>query len=329
METCRKFSIEFEIPEVVYNVKSSSICNFCTPQQSVRDCISHILENHLHEIFQRTNYVDTMKNLQCCIQEYTTASLRDFVFHFGMNHGPVGFRTSGNFTFFVTHTPFLEPHFGNENLEQMEQHVKPTMIFQTVPQDNYEDELHSKVLKMFVNDYHKVITKQISLLKDMRKLVLPSKRDISKKVVDEMVEVEKNKGKFPIEDHVIRQIYNNSCESYRYPELYDLRTSLFELQLKTCKKLLVQCADTWKNFKKYGCTGRQIQNENMMEIERTTNSIMMYTKHCVLVNQRIHDGKFSIIEEEEDGILRQFVKIDKLEGDENALIFFKKEKKTY
>ena len=162
MSSCKKISIEFEIPEVVYNIKSPSICNLCMPGQSVRDCISHILDNHLQELIQRTNCLEVIQHRRCCLREFEKVGPKDFVYHFGKKHGPVGFKTSGNYCFFVTHTPFVEP---NGNLE----HVERTMIFQTVPQDNYRNELDSKKLKIFLMIYDPILQKQLRTLQDIQK----------------------------------------------------------------------------------------------------------------------------------------------------------------
>ena len=310
MTTCKKFLIKFEIPEVTYNIKSPSICNLCKPQQSVRDCVSHVLDNHLQEIFQRTNCHDAIQNRICCIQEYERTSLKNFVFHFGKNHGPVGFKTSGNYCFLVTHTPILEPNFyGNDSLEQI---VKPTLIFQTVPQDSFEEQCYSNVPRTFFSDYHGILNEQLGVLLRLKKAGNGYlKMGEMENNLNKMKEMGEQKCKDEEKIKSIHQQYLQELDKNH--KKADLSASILESQINACMKMLHQCTYAWNTSQPMAA---------MKDIEKRTISFSNYTKCYKLVNQRLHDGKFSIVEKEENGNIHQYVKINKHEEDEDLELIF-------
>ena len=265
MSSCKKISIEFEIPEVAYNIKSPSICNLCKPCQSVRDCISHILDDHLQELIQRTNYLEVIQHRRCCLREFEKDfESKDFVYHFGKKHGPVGFKTSGNYCFFVTHTPFVEP---NSNLE----HVERTMIFQTVPQDNYRNELDSKKLKIFLMIYDPILQKQLRTLQGIHN--------------DHCNEFER-RAKESERDEKFLIAY----------QIFDRKRSLIDIQLRICRKMIKKCSELKSNFSKYGCDKHQVHQKQMRAIEKASESIRNYIRHHVLIDERVDDGKLEVVE---------------------------------
>ena len=141
-------SIQFEIPEVFYNVKKQSICKLCKPFQYVRDCISHVMDIHLSDVFQTLDQNKFAQDQICCLKQFENG-LKCFVFHFAENHGPVGFETNGDFCFMVTKMP------GDPNFQTP--FNQPSKTYLTIPKGSYKKMLSEKLIKSFCQKTKEVL----------------------------------------------------------------------------------------------------------------------------------------------------------------------------
>ena len=310
------FSIQSEVPEIVYNIKSPSICKLCKPHQRVRDCISHVLDNHLQDILQSTILREMIQTRGCCITEYEKTNPKAFLFHFAKKHGPVGFKTGGNFCFLVTCTPILEPTFRNGHFEQLEQLMDRTLIFQTVPFDSFDNEIHSRELKIFVRHHIKVLDEQLGSLMQKGAAMHDAEIDFVEGKMKENIQKGSNGNNYT---NIVSE--SGFTEYQNLVQRLKLSRALKQSQLLNCKDKLDQCIHIWNQFSKHGLDRKHKQKEKMKEIEETTNSILNYVKHQTVIDKRIEDGKFTTVKKEEGGISHVFVKIETFHDQELELNF--------
>ena len=86
----KKTMIKVELPEVVLKQPEGSECGLC--HQSTRkilgvmDCINHVINVHVPQLFSKLTVEALTQNKDCCI-EAVSRGIRDFTIHFTMHHG--------------------------------------------------------------------------------------------------------------------------------------------------------------------------------------------------------------------------------------------------